>query len=290
MLPPGSTVSSKAAQQLRKERSARPPAGAPAVPSQPAEPEPSEGEPPQVGSEPEPSEVGPPQVESEPERPESEREATPDDVLRPLGGDAPPSGPPGTSARPAVPTHGLSDNATKTSIDISQYVGDDQSIFRPMERPETGSTLPGGVDPLARRRRAGTEKVEFVSEIPDNTRLGRSVVSGIVICIILGAVQTVVNGGIPPKELHFAALHIMVSRRDSIVTAIMYGGLAGLLLGLGLGAILVRLKKGPFLGLVIGFLVGWGLQNPPWGLIAGALTGILAGRFATVGLRRTVTV
>jgi hypothetical protein len=35
----------------------------------------------------------------------------------------------------------------------------------------------------------------------------------------------------------------------------------------------------------------WGLNNPlPWGLIAGALTGIVVGRHATVGYRRAMIV
>jgi hypothetical protein len=274
MLPPGAAVSSKAGKELRKGKPGEaPPAPPPPSPSQPPLVQEEEAE----------------QAEAAPEEPAAEKEESPEELLRPLGGGgAGAQRPKAGTPRPGGPSHGLSDDATQTSIDISAYVGDDQSIFRPLERGTHSTSMPGGGDPLARTRRRGG-KTETVSEIPENTRLFRSVAAGVAICVVLAVIQTFVNG-VPPKELHFAALHFIVSRRDSLLTGIMYGVAAGLLLGLGLGAILVKLKRGPIVGTLIGVMVGWGLQNPPWGFVAGALTGILAGRFATVGLRRVTIV
>jgi uncharacterized membrane protein len=60
--------------------------------------------------------------------------------------------------------------------------------------------------------------------------------------------------------------------------------------GFMLGALLVRLQKGPFIGMLAGLLLGFGIQNGVWGYLAGAVSGILVGRFATLGVRRVINV
>jgi hypothetical protein len=170
----------------------------------------------------------------------------------------------------------------QTSVDISQYVGQDQSIFRPVKR-ENGPEVAVGSDPISQLRHSGSRTSEPAIDIPENTRLLRSLAAGLIICVALALVQFVATKNIPGQ------LYVLpLGRGTSIVTVLKYGIGTGLVLGLGLGALLTKFKKGSFLGLVVGAMVAFGFNNWPWAQIAGALTGILAGRFATYGLRRTV--
>jgi len=171
----------------------------------------------------------------------------------------------------------------QTSIDISQYLGNDQSIFRPQKRPEPGSAMPGSADPLAQRRVSSQESATG-SELSENARLSRCVIAGLVIGVAAALIQYFVTG----ETLLVLYSFLRLGRGVSLMTALKYGIASGVILGLGLGAILIKLRKGSFLGMLIGLLVGMGFQNPPWGTMAGALTGIVAGRFATVGLRRRI--
>lgn len=274
MLPAGATVSDKAAKELKKS-------GTPiAVPHQPQAEE--------VGlplSQPEPEEDSAP-VEEVATEPAAAPQAKEEVVLQPLGGSS--AAAPDRAAKPNVPTHGLGEDATQTSIDISQYVGADQSIFRPIVREDGQSGATSTVDRLGRKLRR-SDKHETVSDIPENTRLLRSLVAGLVITLVVSIIQLIITQK-AARELQFAGLRIVLSRGDGFMAALMWGIVAGVLLGGMLGAALVRLRKGSFVGAVVGFLVGSGLANPPFAQIAGALTGIVAGRFATIGLRRIVNV
>ena|GEM_PF-1648730 len=236
-------------------------------------------------------------LSAEPEAVAREREGAAEadeaSMLRPLGGvQKTPS--PGAPA-PGVPTHGLGDEATQTSVDLSQYSGTDESIFRPIERPETTGTI-GGADPLGIRRR-GQGEMKTVSDIPENTRLMRSVAAGVIVCATFALVQMIVSLTVEdhpsvPDSLVFGAFPLIRSlgSSGSIVTVLLYGVLVGIIMGLMLGALLVRLKRGPFVGLLVGLAVGYGLENPPWGMIAGAACGIAIGVIATRGLRQVINV
>ncbi len=316
MLPAGATVSGKATRELQAERAAGS-AGSPHTPDR----EPAEGLSAMSASEPE----GEEQAESAEAR-ESDGELA-EHVLRPLNAVEPeqtpdasepspppdptspeptspeptspeptspepaspepptPTGPPVGEGQPAMPSHGLSEEATRTSIDISQYVGDDQSIFRPLKRAEP-TAAPGGADPLARATGRRVRDEGPVSDIPENVRLGRSLAAGLVINLVLAVAQFAVTGQTQQQLYGF----LQLGRSASLLVAVKYGLATGLLLGLGLGAVLTKLKRGPFLGAIVGVLVASGFGNAPWALIGGALTGILAGRFATVGLRRTISI
>ncbi len=275
ILPAGATVSGKAAKELKES-------GTPIV--IPHQPEPDE-------------EVGLPLSQHEPEEEvATTEEAAPqvtaeahNVVLQPLGGPGTPAqaSPPPPVVTPKAPSHGLNEDATKTSIDISQYMGADESIFRPIVRENGQSGTSGTVDRLAQRARSSSRN-ESISEIPENTRLMKSFVAGIVITVTTAVIQSIVGEG--AKQLEFVGMTINLSRGGGFMGAILWGIIAGILFGLMLGAALVRLRKGPFLGAIVGFLVGISLNNPPYAQIAGALTGIVAGRFATIGLRRIVNV
>jgi len=108
--------------------------------------------------------------------------------------------------------------------------------------------------------------------------------AGMLVSITVSVIQFAVTGRLPDK-FYFIGL----GYRTTAVTALYYGVLTGILFGLGIGAVLVRLKRGSFLGLLIGLAVGAGLGNIPYALIAGGLTGVIAGRFATVGYRRKMS-
>ena len=260
MLPPGASITSREG-----------PGGA----AQPAQAGPAEAPP--LAPEPELE-----QVEERPAAGSASADA--EQVLRPLGSELPTaSGHAGP--RPGVPSHGLSQDATRTSIDVSQYVGQGESLFRPLRRSEASMSLPGGGDPLAQRKVRRSGKSQTVSEIPENTRLLRSLLAGLVISLAISLIQFLVTGQ-SGQQLYI----LQVGQADDLATALKYGVLLGVLLGFLLGAVLTRFRRGPFLGMLVGLVLGWGLQNPPWALIAGGLTGIVAGRLATVGLRQIISV
>jgi len=174
-------------------------------------------------------------------------------------------------------------------------MGTDESIFRPLEHQAPAASLPGGGDPLATRR--ARRETQTVSEIPENTRLLRCLIAGAIVSLALTLAQFIVslvadNARSVPQSLIFASVTLIKSlgKSDALLAVLLYGALVGVMIGLGLGAVLVRFRRGPFIGMIIGLAVGYGLMNPPWGLIAGALTGIVAGRLATVGLRQVVNV
>lgn len=224
------------------------------------------------------------------EQPEA-KPAAEESVLRPLGST--PAAASGAGPQPAMPSHGVSAEATQTSVDVSQYTEGEDSIFRPIDRPERADAM-GGTDPLARKRRA---EAEIKSEIPENVRLLRSVIAGVSISLLLALIQFIASrfsesvAGLP-KGLYFATVPLIKSVGDSegLLWALLYGILVGAMLGLGLGAVLTRFRRGPFVGMLVGLAVGSGLANSPWGLVGGAVTGIACGVIATKGLRQVLTV
>jgi hypothetical protein len=204
-------------------------------------------------------------------------EPGPTEVLRPLGGP---------SDKPAAgPSHGLSEDATRTSVNVASYLGPDNSLFRPIARTEHSATAKG-MDPLAHR---GTRRQEkSVSDVPDNIRLMRSLRSGLAISFPLAIAQFVLTHKVPEKMFVVP----LIRGGDSFVAAIVYGLASGVFLGFGLGALLVQFKKGPFIGLILGLILGnFALATEPayWGMVAAGLTGILVGRAATFGYRRVVS-
>jgi hypothetical protein len=202
------------------------------------------------------------------------------DVLRPLGSAMLVSA---GQSNPRAPSHGLRDEQTRTSVDVSQYVGTDQSIFRPMERPDHAATLTSGSDPLAMRRKKAAKEAE--KEIPENVRLLRSVPYGFVIGLVTALVQFMVT-----HETKGKFYVLTLGEPGSAGTAVLFGLLSGVLLWLGLAAIMVRFKLSPFVGMLMGLAVGVGLANGWWGYLAGALSGISVGIAAGKGARRVVAV
>ena len=270
MLPAGATVSGKAAKELKKS-------GQPvAMPSKPAvEPE-----------------VGLPLHQQQGEEPQAEGESVTEEpatevLLRPLGhgaaADKPAAPPAQTAGRPGVPSHGLSTEATATSVDISQYVGKDQSIFRPIQKDASYSSA-ASLERVTHKKSAA--QGQGGPEWSENERLIRCAIAGLVVCVVVALAQYFVGHSIPDK-----IVAIPLGRGGTgIFQAIKFGIASGLMFGFMLGALLVRLQKGPFIGMLAGLLLGFGIQNAYWGYLAGAISGILVGRFATIGVRRAVNV
>jgi hypothetical protein len=209
--------------------------------------------------------------------PENSQEA--EEELRPLGGEAAKP-----KLRPGVPSHGLSDDATRTSVDLADYLGPDQSLFRPLARAEHTATM----DPLAHRRIA-RGPLKPVSDIPDNVRLLRSLIAGLAVFLPIAVIEFALFKHVPDKVFVIP----LIRGGDSLVAALLWGIVSGGFVGGGVGALLVNFKKGPFVGLVIGLVLGkFTLATEPvyFGIIAAALTGIIVGRIATVGYRRPVSV
>jgi len=274
MLPAGATVSGKAAKELKKS-------GQPVVVPVKAAGEPQVGLPLDQQQEEEP-EIG---VEAD-----SDTQQPADDVLlRPLGhasaGDrsaVAPSPPIQTSARPGAPSHGLSADATATSVDISQYVGKDQSIFRPL-RKEASYSSAASLERVTQKKSAQAEAGPDWSE---NQRLMRCAIAGLIIGTVFAVAGYFLSGSVPDK-----LIVLPLGRGGGIFAAIKFGILSGgVLFGFMLGALLVRFQKGPFIGMIAGLLLGFSVQNGVWGYLAGAITGIVVGRLAILGVRRVVNV
>ncbi len=190
----------------------------------------------------------------------------------------------GAGAEPDRPSHGLAEEATRTSVDISQYVGSDQSIFRPIVRED--DTKSDGTDDLlkqrARRRAAAEGDGPKWSE---NERLIRCLVVGLAASLVVALAQFFITG-----DTVNALYGVTVGRSDNLFTVLKYGIAAGVVLGFGLGALLVRFQKGSGLGFILGVLVGLSLGNSYWGVLPGIIVGIINGRIATLGVRRVVNV
>lgn len=272
MLPPGAAVSGKAAQELRESGRQLPETG-PAVPQeQPGLPlrqqESEEADSAQEG-----------------DAAEASQQAAPEVHLRPLGGEgkATPSSPAPTSD--GKPTDGLAPDATRTSVDISQYIGSDQSIFRPMKRDEEQSS--GAADLMARKKRkGGALDQDKGPEISENTRLSRCLIVGLAVGTLFALAQFFITGN--TVEVIYSSLRL--GRGANFFTALKYGLASGVVFGFGLGALLVKFKKGSALGVVAGIMVGLSLQNGIWAVIPAAITGFIAGKFATIGVRRVINV
>ncbi len=273
MLPPGAAVSGKAAEELKQSGTPisvpdpEAPGEAPGLPLGQEQPEGGEAEP-------------------DGDAEEAAEQAAPEVGLRPLGGDGQETPPPGGPSGPGVPSHGLEADATRTSVDISQYVGADESIFRPIVREEAQAS--GTQDLLAQRRKkgGGRDQADEGPEMSENTRLVRCLAAGLVIGLVFALAQFLITG--TTVDVIYSGLRL--GRGSSVFTAVKYGIASGLVFGFGLGALLVRFRKGSFLGLLVGIMVGLSLQNGIWSIVPGALSGIVAGRFATIGLRRVVNV
>lgn len=286
MLPTGSAISQRAAAEAKKADSESP------LPQEAVEANPPTGQ--MVG----PTEqagqmLGPTEQEVAAEPPEEEPTTAPasEHVLRPLGalGGEPAAPPAAAAEEQTAPSHGLGTEATRTSVDMSQYMGQDQSIFRPIERESDEAGVQGGRDYLAAKRKVRLEKSQAGSEISENVRLARSMAAGVIVCIVVSLMQLAVTRQIP-GALQLIAWSIALGDSDTFLTAIKYGAMSGLFFGFGLGALLVRFQKGSFVGIIAGLGVGSGLGNAPFSLIAGAICGIVIGKIATAGIRRALNV
>ena len=230
------------------------------------------------------------EVAAEPAEEEPAAAPASEHVLRPLGASGgEPAAPPMESAEQTAPSHGLGAEATRTSVDMSQYVGQDQSIFRPIERESEEAGIQGGRDYRAAKKKAKLEEGQPASEISENVRLVRAMAAGMIICVVVSLLQLAVTRQIP-GILNLIAWPIPLGESDTFLTAIKYGMLTGLFFGFGLGALLVRFQKGGFLGILAGLFVGSGLGNAPFSPIAGAICGMVIGKIATAGIRRRINI
>lgn len=205
-------------------------------------------------------------------------------ALRPLGGDG--AKPAGLAPVAKAPTHGLSAEATRTSVDVAGYLGPDNSLFRPATKAEQGAST-GGMDPLGRVQMR--KQREAVNNIPDNVRIMRSLRAGFTIAFPLAIVEFIVTHKVPEKLFVLP----LISGGDSFLAAIVWGLVSGVFIGFGLGALLVQFKKGSGIGLVLGLLLGnSALQTDPtyWGMAAAGISGFMIGKIATFGYRKVVSV
>jgi hypothetical protein len=205
-------------------------------------------------------------------------------VLRPLGSDTAKHAGPAPALK--TPSHGLSAEATRTSVDVAGYLGPDNSLFKPITKGEQGAS-PGGMDPLGRVQTR--RQREAVNNIPDNVRIMRSLRAGLTVAFPLAIVQFVVTRKVPEKLFVLP----LIQGGDSFLAAIVWGLVSGVFIGFGLGALLVQFKKGPFIGMILGLVLGHSaLQTEPvyWGMAAAGICGFMIGKIAIFGYRKAVSV
>jgi hypothetical protein len=190
------------------------------------------------------------------------------ELLRPLG---------------AVPLGGRQqEEGSSTTL----YVGNDEDVLRPVERP--GSTDGGKytIDATGRKKRV----IDNTPEIPDRVRMARGMVQGAIIAFLVVMVQFFMKHEVP-------SMFVMLPIGDgkTLGGALFYGACSAFLMGPMFAAAMVQFKLGPAVGFLIGGL-GLGVfamlnaPNWPWSAIAGALCGIFVGRASVKGLKRVVNV
>lgn len=282
MLPPGGAISTKAKEELRRDKEA---------PSKPPEngnsPAPRETE--------EEAAIRRPESKPPPSRPEvhssglvtlgahladepEEPGETPnyvaggesknEEILLPLGSGG---------------TSGQGEEAKDTPI----YIGNDENVLRPIERPVSKDGAKYTIDATGRKRRM----VDSTPEIPEKVRLFRGAIHGGIVSVVMAILQFLVKHQVPDKVVVLA-----VGDSKSFLGALQFGVYSALLLGFMFSALLVQRKWGPVAGFFLGLPLGWTLvsmateRNMPWPLITGVLCGIVVGRASVKGLRRVVTV
>ncbi len=270
-MPPGAKVTGQ-----RPGKGGKPPEPAAGIPPETAATPPPEPEPP----------VGAMLAGAEPPAAEEEPAAAPaapsaDEILRPLGA----GGPRSSGSAEAQPFPGTGGAGADGSVDVSQYVGAGQSIFRPIERQRDAGTPFSPQERYAASRRAARERGQ-APEVPENTRMMRASIAGAIVAMTAAMVQFFVTKQVPLKMLV-----VPIEANDKFSGAVLYGVTTAVLLGFMLAAMLVKFRKGGFVGLIAGLVIGWaGLANFPWGLITGGVAGLLVGILANRGVRHVVNV
>lgn len=172
--------------------------------------------------------------------------------------------------------------------DTPIYIGNDENVLRPIERPVSKDGAKYMIDSSGRKRRI----VDDTPEIPEKVRLMRATIRGAMICFPLALLQFFVP---KPQPLPTTFIVIPLPGAEGFLGAISYGVLSTLLNGFMLSALLVAKKWGPVAGFFIGGL-GTGTMamlntpNMPWSMITGALCGIFCGIAANKGVKRVVNV
>jgi len=199
----------------------------------------------------------------------SGQESSNDEILRPLGAQG-------------TPAHG------EEAQDTPLYVGSDENVLRPIERPAGKDGARYFIDSTGRKRRMA----DSTPEIPDKVRLLRGAMQGAIFSLALALIEFVVLHKMPMKFVV-----IPIAGYESFSGAILYGVLAAVFYGFMLSALLVARKWGPVVGFLVGVVVlgclamlNEGSGNMPWSMINGAVCGILCGRSSVKGLKRVVTV
>jgi hypothetical protein len=169
------------------------------------------------------------------------------------------------------------------SASTMNYIGSDESIFRPIDRPAGQEGGIYSIDASGRKKRVGTATPEF----SDNVRLRRSAPYGFGVAFLVAIVQFVVTKEVPTK----IALQPLpgLGNGGSFMNALAFGFWSGILLGFMLAALLVNFKRGAVAGFLIGVVLGVGaLGGGYWSIAAGALSGIMVGKAAVKGMKRRV--
>jgi len=287
MLPPGGAISAKAKEELLKAKEEG--AQAQAAPEV-ASPERAETEEEAVIRRPESKPPAQPEVHAsglqylgaslsegtEAEAPSgtpnyvSGQESGNDELLRPLG---------------AFGTAAQGGDAKDSPI----YIGNEEDVLRPIERPAGKDGTRYFVDGAGRKRRV----VDDRPEIPDKVRLFRGAIRGSIVAMAMAIIQYFVNN---PHQVPSSCVVLPIGNPQSIVGALQFGAYSALLLGFMLSAMMVNFKFGPVVGFLLGFPLGWtlvsmsGAPSMVWPLATGVLCGVVVGKASVTGLKRVVTV
>ena len=282
MLPPGGAISAKAKEEILKEKESPTPAPSEAPPTIRAEetedeavirrPE-SKPPPPPATDIPGLSVLGGELPETD-DQPQSlvlstTEQTTNDELLVPLG------------------SHGSVPGGEEGG-DTTLYIGNEDDVVRSIDRPSKDGSR-WVIEASGRRRRI----LDDTPEIPEKVRMLRGTMIGAIVCVVMAILQHFI---VKDHKMPDTFIVIAVPGADeSMGRALFYGLMMSVLMGFMQSAVLVARKMGPAVGFFLGgiglgILAMLGSPNMPWSMITGMITGILIGRIAVKGVKRTVSV
>ena len=193
------------------------------------------------------------------------------ELLRPLG---------------AVPLGGKKEEEEAKGAPI--YIGSDDDILRPVERPVERDGVKYTIDATGRKKRV----IDNTPDIPDNVRMARGMIQGAIIAFLMVMLQFILKRPGPPPDIFII---VPIGSGKTLSGALFYGLCAAVLYGPLFAVLMTQFKLGGFVGFLIGG-IGLGVcamlntPNMPWSMITGMLCGISVGRASVTGLKRVVNV
>ncbi len=179
------------------------------------------------------------------------------------------------------------DEGSSTQI----YIGNDEEVVRPIERPNKDGSY-WVTDATGRRKRVFDDK----PEVSDKTRMLRAALAGGLMGMAGTIVMFLVKKHVPEVMLVLPIGDVSNELSSTFAGALQYGFYSAVLFGGILGLVMVHFKLGIPVGIILGALLGFvscsmATENcMPFPLITGVVAGIVTGYFSTKGMKKIVSV